>query len=116
MRALKLTNDGDIDFTNGQFSIVEGEEEIRQNIEIRLSTRQGEWFLDTNFGLDHNDILGKVFNEDQVRNAIIRSLRQEPRVIEIDFVNVTIDAENRNTTVSFRFTTTEGTVESEVTL
>ena len=57
---LNLNSSGDLDFTNNNFVLVEGSEEIKQLVQVRISTFLGEWFLDSSRGIPwFQDILKK---------------------------------------------------------
>lgn len=104
MRTFKIKN-GDLVIENGDLVMVEGEEEQMQSIERILTTNKGEWFLNTDFGLDYNRIQGKNKTEEEIKLAMVEALHQDSRVDEVDIVKVEIDRGNRDLKVSFRYTT-----------
>ncbi|MBC2077690.1 DUF2634 domain-containing protein [Listeria booriae] len=84
-----LIKNGDLVFTGTDFRLVEGSEQLRQNVESILKTAQGEYFLDEDLGLNRENILGKGFDEELARTDIVEAIGQEERieeVTEIDFV------------------------------
>jgi phage baseplate assembly protein W len=115
LKTLKLI-DGDLVFEKGDFQANEGEEEIQHCAEIILGTNKGEWFLNPEFGIDFNNLVGKVTNG-QIENEILEGLAQEPRIESIERVEITRNKQNRKATVTFEATlANDETLESEVTV
>lgn len=113
MKTLKLI-DGDLAFEKNDFQIIKGEEEIQQCTEIILGTNKKEWFFNPDFGVDFNNLIGKV-TDSQIENEIVDGLAQEPRIESVQ--NVTITRINRKATVTFEANLINNeTLESEVTL
>jgi len=105
---------GDIAFENGDFQLIDGEEELQQSMKISTSTNRGEWFLDPGFGLNFFVILGKNPTEAQVRNEILKALSNEPRIDTIE--NLEINHSGRYMKVAYKAVLVDGTsIESEVT-
>ena len=67
-----LTND--IVMTQGRPEMVTDRDAKAQRIRTRLMTVRGEWFLDTNFGLDY---LGVVFPKGVSRPVLAAHVKQE---------------------------------------
>ncbi len=86
--------DGDLRFENGDFVIIDEAEELKQCLEIMMSTYLGEWFLNRDFGFNYHLALGKT-NEDVIQSEIVRVLGQEPRIINVVEVKVTLDKKAR---------------------
>lgn len=74
MKALKLDETGDFILENGEFVMIEGDEQLAQEAEISIGTKKGEWFLNLDEGMDRTPIIGKNFNENGARSSIIESL------------------------------------------
>lgn len=107
MTSLKIIGD-DI-----QLFTVDGDEELRQSIERRLTTRLGEFFLNTGFGLDMDSIVGKQVDKEQVDLAIRECLLQENRILEVNGINIEI-TNDRKAKINFTAKTIDTTIESEV--
>lgn len=58
MKGFMLTN-GDLSITNGEIDMVEGVELTAQTVGSVLSTNKGEWFFNSEEGIDFDVILGK---------------------------------------------------------
>lgn len=72
--------------------MVNGQEELRQNIENRLSVNQGEWFLNIGLGLDYPAISGKGVTDKEIELAIRECCLQDDRIKEVRNVTVKRDA------------------------
>ena len=118
MKTLKVDKDGDLFDKHKELEIVEGGEEICQSIERTLTTRMGEWFLNTNFGLDHEHLANvKRLDLDLARSAIYEAIMQETRVSEVIDIILDPDYRKRVLKVSFKARADDGTtLESEVML
>jgi hypothetical protein len=84
MKTLLIDQTGDLVFKNGDFVLIEGDEELAQSVKVLLQTSKGEWFLDESFGLDRNSIFSKNFNEEEAKNSIIEVLAQEERIASVE--------------------------------
>ncbi len=84
MKTFLINQEGDLEF-DGQNNLrmVSGEGEKAQSLRLRLSTNQGEWFLNTGFGLDYSVIQTKDPDLEEVRAVILEALEQEERVEEV---------------------------------
>ena len=58
---------GDI-VVDGDLVQVDGQEELRQNIENRLSVNKNEWFLNLGLGLNYAAISGKGITDKQIED------------------------------------------------
>ncbi|MEQ3347178.1 DUF2634 domain-containing protein [Peptoniphilus senegalensis] len=72
--------------------MVNGQEELRQNIENRLSVNQGEWFLNIGLGLDYPAISGKGVTDKEIELSIRECCLQDDRIKEVRNVTVKRDA------------------------
>ena len=69
-----------LDVKNGQIQLVSSLEWLRQKIRNLLETWQGEWFLDTSYGIDYKSQIGKSRQE-------IILLEIKSKISEIDEVS-----------------------------
>lgn len=115
MKTLKLI-DGDIDFINSDFVVIDGAEEVAQCIELSLNINLSEWFLDENKGTEHMRLLDQS-TDDEARAEVIRVLSQEERIAEIESVVVTSDYKQRKRAIDYVVQLVDGaTLERTVTL
>lgn len=112
MSDLKLNKSGDLDITDGDFSLITDKDEfIAQSLSIRLATVKGEWYLDITQGIPYlKEILRKgvpkSFVDDVFRNAIKNTVGVNSIVkFESSIVYNTYK-------LSFQFTTESGELSS----
>lgn len=103
MRTLKISNNDLIFNETGNLEMVEDIDEKLQSIERILTTNTNEWFLNIFHGLNYNEIQGKGKDIESIRLAIIEAVYQDPRVTNIDYINIHIDTIHRYLTVNFNF-------------
>ena len=112
MRTLKTENK-DFVKTNGRLVWVEGIDALRQILGNRIALGLGEWFLQTNEGVDWLGLLNqKVFFEDRVISQIKRAIKKEPAVLNINFITAKFSRDDRSISISFQLKTTEGLLNS----
>jgi hypothetical protein len=111
MSDIALNNDGDIDVTNSDLSIVEGTDAIAQHISIRLQFFRGEWFLDTRLGIPYyQDVLVKNPDLVVIRGIFREVILETPGVQELVTFDTTFDAATRKLTVTFQALLTTGEI------
>lgn len=91
---------GDI-VVDGDLILVDGQEELRQNIENRLSVNVGEWFLNIGMGLDYAAISGKGIEDRGIEFALRECCFQDDRVKEVRDVRVKRNPETREALIEF---------------
>lgn len=89
---------GDI-VVDGDLILVKGQEELRQNIENRLSINKNEWFLNLGLGMDYAAITGKGITDKQIELAVRECCLQDSRVKEVREVRVTRDSRLRTVNI-----------------
>lgn len=90
MYAFRLDNKGDLIIQSGELQMVHQREELVQSLERILTTNKGEWFLDSNFGLDYPQIWGKGRTTAEIRNHITQALLQDSRVTSVDLQRIQV--------------------------
>lgn len=110
MQSLKLDDTGDLVILDGELQLVTGPEEIAQCCKLALGTAKGEWFLDPEIGIDFTRITGKGVTADEVRSEITDGILQEPRVQEVEDVQVSFDPVNRTVTANITAVAVNGDV------
>ncbi|KIL72515.1 DUF2634 domain-containing protein [Bacillus badius] len=98
MIAPKIEN-GDIVIKNGEWVFVEGDEELAQSVESVLQTQRGEFFLDEEGGLRHENLFGKHTDENVLRDDIIEAVSQEDRVNAVTDIQIIDDKKARKRSV-----------------
>lgn len=77
------------------------EEYIIQTVKQILQTKVGEWSYDEEEGIDRNSMLGKDFNEEEVKDNILAGLLQIDDSFEIVVFECTQDKMTRKLNVKF---------------
>lgn len=115
-KTLKLTDDGDIDIASNTFSVIKNtDEELLQYIRTILNTRKGEYFLNTEIGLSHDNLIGANFNPDKLKVDLLEAIFQEERIASVDRLDISFDDTERRVYADFQATTVEGdTVEEQI--
>lgn len=105
-------NFGDVVIENGDLVLVEGLQEITQNVLQNLRTFFNEWFLDTTIGVPYfQQILVKNPDQGKVDALLIQAILSTPGIIQLLQYSSTIDTGARKLTVSFKALSTSGIVD-----
>lgn len=99
---LNLYND--IEFnSHNDIVMIDAEDEATQALKLLVGTRAGEWFLNTDHGLDYFVFLGEKWDrvQDATRAAFMRCLAQESRIEEVLDLSFDWDAVGRILTANF---------------
>ena len=116
LNTIKLTDDGDVDLTGGQINFLTNEDAIVQNIKSLLSIRRGEWFLNTDLGLSHDNLLVKAPDLTILDLDIREAISQESEILTVENVDIEI-GEDRRVNISFQARLREDqTITGEVTV
>jgi len=99
----------DLEVANYDLSIVDGLEQIRQKLSIRLKFFYGEWFLDTTSGAKlYDTVFVKNPNLKLVASMYKATILETPGVKSIMEYNQTYSASTRSLSVSFKVNTIYG--------
>jgi hypothetical protein len=99
----------DIAVVNYDFMLVDGIDQIRQKIKIRLQFFLGEWFLDTSIGVPFwNEVHLKNPNKVKVDAALKATILDTPGVNSLTAYDSTFDVASRTLTVNFTVDTIYG--------
>ncbi|MCO7127824.1 DUF2634 domain-containing protein [Sporolactobacillus shoreicorticis] len=104
MKSPLIDENGDLVMKNGEIVMVEGDEELAQSVESILKTRQGEFFMNTEFGLNRDNLLGKQANQDDAHDDIVEAIAQEERIATVDQITFNDDPVARSRSVSLTMT------------
>lgn len=101
---------GDLTWKNGpltpDYTTQSRVDVVAQRLLIRLRNFEGEWFLDTNYGVPYWSILGHKIKKSAVDLIFQREILAENGVKELTFFESTF--ENRKYSLSFRVKVTTG--------
>lgn len=103
MIGFKLNASGDIEASGGKISLLSTvQEAVRQRLEIKLRTFQGEYFLDTTYGIPYRQqIIGKGLSKPEIDALYIDVINQDPDVQRIVYFNSTYSPLTREYDTSF---------------
>lgn len=114
MKSFLIKND-DLVIRDGEMQMVDGAYETCQCIERALTTRQGEFFLDTEHGLNHEEFKKKNFSESTIKMEVIETVLQEDTVEKISGIEMNYDRINRSARIKLAGVLKNGTsIETEV--
>ena len=77
---LQVDADGYVILENGDLSQVTGDEAIAQALRIRLRSIKGEWFLNIDYGLNHDILFARPRNMAKIRREFRRVVMSTPGV------------------------------------
>jgi phage baseplate assembly protein W len=89
---------GDLVVENGNLIMISGDEELIQSVQSILRTRKGEFFLDPEYGLSYDNLLGKGASEAEIRDDIIEALSKDDRIGTV--TNISFVKEGRTLKIS----------------
>lgn len=113
---LKIAN-SDIVRKDGKTVLAYEKEELLQNIKNKFLTRQGEYFLDTSYGLDYNGVFPintKIIDEDIQKLTIRECVSTDERIISVDNVSVSPLNNLREIEINFKAKSIYGALEEGV--
>lgn len=104
-----LNSSGDLDITNGELTIVRGDDAILQHLKIRFQFFRGEWKLDKRLGIPYyQDILVKSPDLLIVRNLFRQTILTTPGIASITKFRMELDSTTRTLSVAFTAAKDEG--------
>lgn len=102
MKSLLLDDTGDLVMENGELQFVSGKDEIVQCVRQLIRTNLEEWFLNPAMGFNQSVVLGqKRVNIVDVREALVYTIEQEPRIDNVESINIEFDNKTRELHISF---------------
>lgn len=102
---------GDLLLENFDLQLVEGKDQIAQNLAIRLRFILGEWFLDTTAGVPYyDDFFIKAPNQIRIESVLKEEILDTPGVDQILSFTSTFNAQRRIYSVTFSVSTIRGEI------
>ena len=105
MTDIKLDNQThDLIYENGDLKLTLNQSEsLAQRLKVKLSTFQGEWFLNDQLGLPYYQrIFTKGVSKATVDTIYLRAISSEPEVIQVLDFDSSMDNANRIYSLSFK--------------
>lgn len=101
VKGFQLDGAGDVQILNNEIQMIDGNDLLRQTVEAVLSTNKGEWFLNEQEGITFANILGKLKDEEIVRNEVQQGLLQVDSSFVLTSFTVELDKLARKLQISF---------------
>ena len=112
MRDIALDTNHDLLVSGIDLVLVDGAEQVRQQLLIKLKLWQGEWFLDTEFGTPYlQHILGKQLTMSGAIVALRKSIMEVQGVTQITSFDYQFDRATRTIKIQFTVNTPHGLIE-----
>ena len=106
----KLGDNGDILIQDGKFVLLKTiQEAVKQRLQVVFKTYQGEWFLNTTYGMPYRQqIIGKGLSQAETDALFIAKANADPDVQRIVYFKSNYDPVIREYDVSFEVRTSDG--------
>ena len=112
---LALDNTGDLLVEDYDLLLIDGLDQVIQNVTIRLRFFLGEWFLDTEAGMPYyQDFFIKAPNQIRVESLIKQEILDTEGINEITAFDAEFNSSLREFSVNFSAIADEGEIELEV--
>lgn len=108
MRGFKLDNSGDTVISGRDIEMLTQQENTAQKLRTLLGTKQKDWFLDWEEGIDMDAILGKYPGEEKVKDVVLSALLQLDESFHFLDFSCNLDRETRCLSISFSAQNSEG--------
>lgn len=106
------TATGDLDLSNGDLYLIEGNDAIAQHVSQRFKTFLAEWFLDETVGVPYFDYIFRKNPNPVVIDAVLkRTALESPGVVELTSWELSIDSARRELSLDFDARSEEGFIE-----
>ena len=104
MRVSGLDKNLDWRFGKGRAAYKRNADAIAQNILTRLRSFLGDWYLDTEIGIDWLTLLGNLGTEKRILRAVESTVMQTEGVISIQDLKIVGRDSNRGVTIQLQYT------------
>ena len=104
MRVSGLDSNLDWRFGKGRAAYKRNADAIAQNILTRLRSFLGDWYLDTEIGIDWLTLLGNLGTEKRILRAVESTVMQTEGVISIQDLKIVGRDSNRGVTIQLQYT------------
>lgn len=95
----------------GDILLIDNAERVAQQIQIKLKSFLGEWFLDTSYGVPYFEyILVKDPNMTHIRSILRQQIGEVDDVTKVPDLSLSFDRQNRLLTVEYTAETPYGLV------
>ncbi len=106
------TTTSDLDFSNGDLYLIEGNDAIAQHVSQRFKTFLAEWFLDETVGVPYFDYIFQKNPNPVVVDAVLkRTALLSPGLVELTSWELSLDSARRELSLDFTGRSEEGFIE-----
>jgi len=107
-----LNYDNDLLIESGDLVFMEDPQDaVEQSLRTTLRSFFGEWFLDESKGLPYTQsIFVKGVNAQAIEALYVEAIINDPGVVRLDRLNLSIDTASRTGTLGFKAITLNGTI------
>ncbi|MBU8908496.1 DUF2634 domain-containing protein [Desertibacillus haloalkaliphilus] len=92
----------DIEFDgSGNFRMVDGKDELIQQVRLTIKTNLREWFLNPVLGFDYSTVFVKRPNREEIRSALVEAVDQVEGIDRIENIEIDFDRSKRKLKVFF---------------
>lgn len=117
MSDLLQQDTNDLAIVNNTLAIIDGLQQVKQELMQRLQTISGEWFLDTSLGLPYlTDMTQKGLALTTVAQYFRNEINACPGVLAINELDLSLDNATRRLTVALQVQGETGAISAEVTV
>ena len=104
MRVSGLDSNRDWKFGKGRAAYKRNADAIAQNILTRLRSFLGDWYLDTEIGIDWLKLLGNLGTEKRILRSVESTVMQTGGVLSIQELKIIGRDSSRGVTIRIRYT------------
>ena len=111
MSDILLDDDGDIEVSGSDLSLVTGADAIKQHLLQRFRMFYGEWFLNMERGVSYFQQILKKNPDPVIMDSIFKStIINTPGVLRLTEFDLSLDGSTRELSLSFRALCTDGEI------
>ena len=104
MRVSGLDSDRDWRFGKGRAAYKTNAKAIEQNVQTRLRSFLGDWYLDVDVGVNWIELLGNLGTEKRIIRAVESTVMQTDGVLSIQELKIIRRDSNRGVKIRIRYT------------
>ena len=104
MRVSGLDSDRDWRFGKGRAAYKTNAKAIKQNVQTRLRSFLGDWYLDVDVGVNWIELLGNLGTEKRIIRAVESTVMQTDGVLSIQELKIIRRDSNRGVKIKIKYT------------
>ena len=100
MRVSRITSGNDWTFGRGRANYAIKANAVHQKVKTRLQCFVNDWVLDTDFGIDWIELLGRKGTQSTIKSEVERMILGTVGVAKIENLDIEIDRNLRSATIN----------------